>query len=151
MTTAVSTNLAVPLARPLPSSRAVANRAVAGHDGERRPALRAGARPGVAGARAVVQAPVRLTRRGRVVVFAALVLLAVAAVSTVAVASSAAPAGQSRPPATMVVGAGDTLWTVATQVDPQADPRETIAELRRLNGLTGSTIEAGQELVLPNR
>jgi LysM repeat protein len=51
----------------------------------------------------------------------------------------------------MVVGTGDTLWTVATEVDPQGDPRATIAELRRLNGLTGSTIEVGQELVLPTR
>jgi LysM repeat protein len=85
------------------------------------------------------------------VVLAALVLLAVAAVSMVAAASSAAPAGQDRPPVTMVVGAGDTLWTIATAVDPEADPRATIAELRRLNELSGSNIEAGQELVLPAR
>jgi LysM repeat protein len=125
MTTALSMNLAVPTTRPTAADRA--------------------------GARSTAQPPVRLTRRGRIVVLAALVLLAVAAVSMVAAASSAAPAGQDRPPVTMVVGAGDTLWTIATAVDPEADPRATIAELRRLNELSGSTIEAGQELVLPAR
>ena len=146
MTTAVSTNLAVPLTRPTSVNRAATLRTAV---------TRAGVRPGgrrdVAGTRPAAQSPVRLTRRGRIVVLAALVLLAVATVSTVAVASSASPAGRARPHATMVVGTGDTLWTVATEVDPQGDPRATIAELRRLNGLTGSTIEVGQELVLPAR
>jgi LysM repeat protein len=145
-TTAVSTSLAVPMSRPVSANRVAARR-----DGAMRPAAPTGARRDSAGPRAAAPAPVRLTRRGRVVVFAVLVLLAVAAVSTVAVASSASPAGSARPPATMVVGAGDTLWTVATEVDPDGDPRATIAELRRLNGLNGSNIEAGQELILPAR
>jgi LysM repeat protein len=144
MTTAVSTNLTGPTTRASAAAGAVVRRAEV-----TRPAVRTDARLDMAGARPTAQSPVRLTRRGRVVVFAALVLLAIAAVSTVAVASSASAPGQDRPHATMVVGSGDTLWSVATEVDPQGDPRETIAELRRLNGLTGSTIEAGQELILP--
>jgi LysM repeat protein len=146
MTTAVSTNRAVPMTRPAPANRAATVRA-----GETRAGVRPGVRRDVAGTRPAEKSPVRLTRRGRLVVLAVLVLLAVATVSTVAVASSASPAGRDRPHATMVVGAGDTLWSVATEVDPQGDPRATIAELRRLNGLTGSTLEAGQELILPAR
>jgi hypothetical protein len=140
MTTAVSTNVALPMTRP-----------VADLAGATRPGVRGSSLRDAAGTRPAAPSPVRLTRRGRIVLLAALVLVAVAVVSTVAVASSASPAGQDRPHATMVVGTGDTLWSVATEVDPRGDPRATIAELRRLNSLTGSTIEAGQELILPSR
>jgi nucleoid-associated protein YgaU len=106
-----------------------------------RPAVRAGSRT-----------PVRLTRRGRAVAVGLLLNLAVAAVVAVlALAASATPADRHAATSTVVVGSGDTLWSIAKRVDPQGDPRATIAELRSLNGLSGSTIEVGQELYLPVR
>jgi nucleoid-associated protein YgaU len=96
--------------------------------------------------------PVRLTRRGRAVVVGLLLNLAVAAVVTLlALAGAGTPADRHAATSSVVVQSGDTLWSIATQLDPQGDPRATIAELRRLNGLSGSTIEAGQELALPVR
>lgn len=89
----------------------------------------------------------RLTRRGRLVVFAFFLLLAAAAVTLAATASRAAdPSG---PAATTVVQQGDTLWSIADRHDLSGDRFAVIEELRRLNGLDGYTVYAGQELTLP--
>ena len=43
---------------------------------------------------------------------------------------------------------GDTLWSIAESTFA-GDPREGVWELRRRNGLDGTTIVPGQQLVLP--
>jgi nucleoid-associated protein YgaU len=111
------------------------------------PGLRGAARRGVtrpAGA-------VRLTRRGRAVVIGLLLNLAVALIAAVALMASSGPADTHTATATVVVQPGDTLWGIATKAAPSADPRATIAELKRLNHLGGTAIEVGQELILPSR
>jgi len=50
---------------------------------------------------------------------------------------------------TITVGAGDTLWSLAEQVDPDSDPRDLIAAIMTLNDLDSPTIEPGQVLHLP--
>ena len=94
-------------------------------------------------------APVlRLTRRGVVVLAAAVAVLAVALVG-IAWLSSPAPAKQGSPTATadvVAVRAGDTLWSIATRVAPQRDPRAEVALLQRLNGLTSPALLPGQVL-----
>ena len=62
---------------------------------------------------------------------------------TSAAASSAAGVAAR----TVVVQPGDTLWTIAADVAPDADVRITVDELVALNG--SSPIVPGQELVLP--
>lgn len=53
-----------------------------------------------------------------------------------------------------VVQPGDTLWSIATSLEPAADPRETVRRLIELNesqpelASTGQ-LRIGQELVLP--
>ncbi len=49
----------------------------------------------------------------------------------------------------VIVGPGDTLWSLAERVDPAADPRDVIAEIMRLNDLDSSALRAGQLLLLP--
>lgn len=51
--------------------------------------------------------------------------------------------------ATFVVQPGDTLWSVARQLRPDADPRATILEIEQANGLVDSALRPGQRLVLP--
>src|SRR5690349_3625806 len=93
--------------------------------------------------------PVRLTRRGRLVLLALLLMLATALTGLVAARGEAsAPAGQ---PATAVVQPGDTLWSVAKRYAPARDPFETIDEIRRLNGITDYTVRPGQRLIIPGR
>jgi nucleoid-associated protein YgaU len=94
--------------------------------------------------------PMRLTRRGRTVVrllvLTALTLL-VLAFSLGRLAGSA-EAGDGSGVSAVVVQPGDTLWQIARAADPQADPRDTIAAIAALNGLTGPIVP-GQQLLVP--
>lgn len=95
---------------------------------------------------------VRITRRGRLVLLALVAVLAFALVSLQQVAASAGPAdgGAGEPVSTTwVVQPGETLWVIAERVDPQTDPRETVARIVAINDLPGSSVLAGQELQIP--
>lgn len=63
-------------------------------------------------------------------------------------AAEAAPREAAR---TVVVGTGDSLWTIAERVAPGEDPRTTVAALERVNHLDGAVVDAGAVLVLPER
>ncbi len=94
--------------------------------------------------------PVRLTRRGRTLLLAALVAVLFGAFSLGRSASEAAPVAQAQPAVEQVtVLSGESLWTVARRIAPDNDPREVIAQIRRVNGLTGSQLRVGQQLLLP--
>ncbi|MCB1274144.1 MAG: LysM peptidoglycan-binding domain-containing protein [Leucobacter sp.] len=102
-------------------------------------------------------APVRLriTRRGRIVLgfFIALLvagLVAAGALLGATRADASTEAGHADF-GYVVVQAGDTLWSVATELDSSADPRDIIAEIIRLNGLESSDVQAGQALAVPLR
>ncbi len=96
----------------------------------------------------------RITSRGRRVLAGVAALPAVAAV-TVAVLSGggalasvaeSAPAGSF---ATVTVAAGESLWGIAEEVAPQADPRDVIDAIVRFNALETSAVAAGQRLSIP--
>lgn len=103
------------------------------------------------------RAPIRLTRRGRAVLvtFAATVTLVSLwlTVGPGALAGGrASHHGPSGPAETVVVEPGDTLWDIATDADPGADPRRVVQRIIDLNGLGGNpTVQPGQELRLPAR
>ena len=46
-----------------------------------------------------------------------------------------------------VVRAGDTLWSIASQLDPSGDPRALVGELT--TSLHGSAIRPGEHIVVP--
>ncbi len=101
--------------------------------------------------RPVAHRPViRLTRRGRLVLLALLLLLA-GAVGVLVAASTGEAAAPPGPAPTVVVQPGDTLWSIATHYAPGPDPFGTIERIRQLNDLDGYTVHAGQRLVLPPR
>jgi len=101
-------------------------------------------------------APLRLTRRGRVVSMVAVVLLALVVsvvmfvVGVLPSSASPAPVRPAGGAATVTVQPGDTLWSIASRVAPKADPRVTVQQIVDRNGLAGASIEAGQVLVLPS-
>ena len=105
-------------------------------------------------ARQQARTPLRLTRRGRVVVAAATVLL-VAALSLIAagaaqaISRSAAPRPAGRASVQVVVRPGQSLWSVAESADPNADTRLVIQRIIELNALSGNTVFAGQRLWVP--
>ena len=58
------------------------------------------------------------------------------------------PLPERRPaPATYLVQPGDTLWSIARQLQPSGDVRPLVRKLVQLND--GAELEVGQVLVLP--
>ncbi|MFZ0165173.1 MAG: LysM peptidoglycan-binding domain-containing protein, partial [Trebonia sp.] len=108
-------------------------------------------------------APVRLTRRGRLVVTVMAVLLVAA--GSVALAGAAQAIGhsgaQARPGTAGAAGAaraaitkvevrpGQSLWTLAEAYDPNADTRQVIQEILQLNSMSTDQVQPGQVLWMP--
>lgn len=94
----------------------------------------------------------RLTARGRValvLVSTSFLLLVVLFSGRLTADAGASTLGQGPATATVVVQAGESLWQIARQVAPLADPRETVLAIRELNGLGDSTVVAGQSIIVP--
>lgn len=93
---------------------------------------------------------VRLTRRGRLTL---LVLFAVLAFGVLTVLGGhSAATGEAGVPVetrTVVVGDGDTLWGIASEVAEPGEVREMIHHIQRLNALPGASLQRGQELAVP--
>lgn len=91
--------------------------------------------------------PIRLTRRGRVVL-ASLAAAIALAIGSVAVGAQAG--GESEVTfQTVVVAPGDTLWEIAGEVAGDRDVRDVVAMLERVNGLTTTELTVGQVLEVP--
>jgi LysM domain len=98
--------------------------------------------------------PLRLTRRGRVVVAGLAVLLV--AVLSLLVAGAAQASSRAAPLGVaghdlgqVVVRPGQSLWSVAESADPDADTRLVIQQILELNALHDDTVFAGQRLWVP--
>lgn len=92
--------------------------------------------------------PVRLTRRGRRLVATLIALPLMLAMWNFA-GHSVFAAGSEPTVKTVVVQPGQSLWDIAQQAAPGADPRETIFKIKQMNGLSGSDLIPGQGLVVP--
>ena len=113
----------------------------------------AGSAPLASRSRASRHDPIRLTRRGRIVLRGALVLLVgLAVVLTVLIASRPAAAGTGSRPVVVryhSVLPGETLLQIAAEEVPGVDARDTAVRIIELNAMRGSSIQAGQRLALP--
>ena len=117
-----------------------------------RPAARPVAAPASAARRpaASAPAPLRLTRRGRVVV--TLLMLALVLVAAAFFSGRSAATGESGTPVqtrTVVVDQGDTMWGIASQVADGRDVRAVIHDIEELNALTGPELVEGQKIAVP--
>ncbi len=96
-------------------------------------------------------APLRLTRRGRLVAVV-LFLGALLAGGVLFGSTSTRASGEAGPARSyeyVIVQPGQTLWGIAKEVAPDDDPRATIEAIRRLNALPDGGIQAGQRIALP--
>lgn len=95
----------------------------------------------------------RLTRRGRRVLdflasVPAIVALSIAIISGGgALATSDSGAGAAFEKVTVMPG--DTLWSIAESVAPQADPRDVVDAIMRLNALPSGSLDAGETIAIP--
>ncbi len=98
----------------------------------------------------------RLTVRGRRILATIAALPAVIALSLAVISGGSALASRDVGAstgsfATLTVAAGDSLWSIAEQVAPGADPRDVVDAIVRLNALDGVTVSAGQQLSIPSQ
>lgn len=104
----------------------------------------------VASARPAMRSRTRVTRRGRLALVGLVALLLLAVISVGRTGSQAATYVENGPTLQQTtVQPGDTLWTVAQRIAPKNDPREVVAQLRRINHLSTSSLLVGQQLLLP--
>lgn len=111
-----------------------------------RPAPRVAPRSALAAPRSRV----RLTRRGRLVVF----LVALVAVLSLGIALGAGSVaseepGTPAPTRTVVVAGGQTLWEIAGELAEDGEVRAMVDRIERLNALDSAMVQAGQRLRVP--
>ncbi len=92
----------------------------------------------------------RMTRRGRAVLLILIATpLVVAALLFGINAGGATATSSSTPLAKVTVVGGETLWGVAQQIAPHADPRDVVADLMSVNRLSTADIYPGEQLSVP--
>jgi hypothetical protein len=102
-----------------------------------------------------VRTRLRLTRRGRIVftTFAAIPLLLVVAFAVLnggqASAGDASQSGGAAHFETVTIQPGETLWQLAEETAPNADPRDFVQDVIGLNALDGSVLQAGEQIAIP--
>jgi Tfp pilus assembly protein FimV len=99
------------------------------------------------------QTRLRLTVRGRRVLLSLAALPLAVGIGIAALSGGTALASGQASTAvdydTVTVMPGDTLWSIAAEVAPEADPRDVIGEIESLNAIRGGSLMAGQELSIP--
>ena len=100
--------------------------------------------------------PLRLTRRGRIVLIGIpLVLLAALLLSLAGFFNSPAKASDSAADlettsaVTVTVQPGQSLWGIAAAVAPDRDARDVVADIVQLNNLSAGAVFPGQQLFVP--
>ncbi|MBP3044143.1 LysM peptidoglycan-binding domain-containing protein [Arthrobacter jiangjiafuii] len=99
-------------------------------------------------------APLRLTRRGRLVLIGLPAMLtAAAALTMLGFFTAPAMASNGGPDVTRTVqvsvGPGESLWGLAQEYAPDRDPRAVVADMIELNNLSDDRIPAGVQLFIP--
>lgn len=96
--------------------------------------------------------PMRLTRRGRIVVGTLVALPIVVGAYFIGMGSSSAGADSVQSVTnfeTVTVMPGDTLWSIAQNIAPTADAQVVISAIEELNQLDTLTVQPGQRLAIP--
>jgi len=98
-------------------------------------------------------APIRLTTRGRLLLVASGLIVALSLLSATSALGSGDGAGStaSQPVSyeEITVLPGETLWSIAGEVAPEANRADVVAAIVDLNGLNGSALHSGQRLRVP--
>jgi hypothetical protein len=95
-----------------------------------------------------------LTKRGRVVLTALAALPLVVAAFFFATNGGGATATDEVSSVSfehVTVQAGQSLWQLAGEIAPSADPRDVVADIVHLNQLDGSDLQPGQQLAIPTQ
>jgi hypothetical protein len=109
--------------------------------------------PNTYSVRPAARPQVRLTRRGRMVVFLVSLLLVLGTAFILLGDTSVATdkAGTPEPTRIVMVGDGETLWDIASGIAGEGDTRDMLTRIERLNALDTGMLYAGQRLRVPTQ
>ncbi len=96
----------------------------------------------------------RLTKRGRAVLttlVASPLIVAALAFGLNGGMATATSTSSSTAFQYVTVEAGQSLWQLALEIAPSADPRDVIADVVQLNQLSSADVQVGQRLAIPER
>ena len=98
----------------------------------------------------------RLTKRGRTVLTTLAAIPLIIAAAMVGLNGGGATATQDVAVAGgdyeyVTVEAGQSLWALATDIAPAADPRDVVEDILAFNGMSTAQIFPGQQLALPDQ
>jgi nucleoid-associated protein YgaU len=100
----------------------------------------------------VVRTRLRLTRRGRAVIAILVSLPLVIALVMLALNGGGATATSGAvAPTTVTVQAGESLWSLAGVLAPEASPADVVSDILAINGLDSASVQPGQVLIVPER
>jgi len=113
--------------------------------------IEAADRSGVAVRIPSAQPRLRITKRGRTVLTTLAAVPVVAGVMLLALNGGGATATSSSGAdlELVTVKAGQSLWSLAEDIAPGADPRDVISDILSVNQLESGSVQAGQRLMLP--
>ncbi|WP_353115783.1 LysM peptidoglycan-binding domain-containing protein [Microbacterium sp.] len=101
------------------------------------------------------QTRLRITARGRRVLLTLAAVPLAIGIGFAGIAGGSAIASGEHSAAvdfqTVTVLPGDTLWSIAGKVAPQADRRDVVDAIGRLNNLQGADLMVGQKIAIPSR
>jgi nucleoid-associated protein YgaU len=107
-------------------------------------------RPTLRQATRSVAAQPNFARRRFVTAATAITIVVITAISALSGQPATATSTAGKTDFTYVtVLAGQSLWQIASKVAPDQDPRDFIAEVVSLNGLTSAEVTPGQRIALP--
>lgn len=95
----------------------------------------------------------RITARGRRVLAGLVALPVAGAIAFAVLGGGAALASGTQTTGasfeTVTVMPGDSLWSIASEIAPHADPRDVVDAIARLNLIRSGTLEIGQKISIP--
>jgi len=94
----------------------------------------------------------RVTRRGRALLTLVVALPCAAAALGFAVNGGGAAATDNAVTVSfdhVTVQAGESLWQLAGQIAPSADPRDVVTDIVHLNRLSSAVVQPGQSIAIP--
>ena len=105
---------------------------------------------------APAQARLKLTKRGRAVftTLAAIPLVIAAVLFGLNGGGAEATLETAQPGVDyqyVTIEAGESLWAIAGEIAPSADPRDVISDILSFNGMASSEIFPGQSLAIPTK
>lgn len=100
--------------------------------------------------RVSLQGPLKLTRRGQVVVVAVFLLAALALMIVFGgLATATKDAGDPVPVKIVEVQPGDTLYGIAGEVAGPGEVREVVHRIQQLNAIEDGVLQVGDEIAVP--